>query len=400
MSNHLVCKSCDLTVNVDHNKTKDMFFCPRCGRKLKSSSITKRSDIATVAFSAIIFLCISIVEPFMSISAMGVGSSMSLYSIISILQKQWGMLLYSFLFFTFFAPLDVLVTIVFVCGFKLKPSVFVGKIFSFNHKMCMVDVFVLGILVSLIKLTSLANVDFYIGFYTTFIFSLMLVWVCHKFRPEELWEIIYPQESVDVKAGINAEDQNLKCCDKCGYYFHSENDVDKCPRCGSNVYFRNNSCLSKSFCLLLSALILYVPSNLYPVMYTEFMKSSTGSNIIDGIIAMWNMKSYFVSMVILLASIFIPAFKIISLCFIIYVTKIKKIRNISKVSKLYRIVLIIGRWSLIDVYVVIIMSAIVKIGGLLSIYPGFAIVCFCSVVIITLFSAEEFDERLIWDIKK
>ena len=68
-----------------------------------------------------------------------------------------------------------------------------------------------------------------------------------------------------------------------------------------------------------------------------------------------------------------------------------------RVSRLYRFVLFIGRWSLIDVYVVIIMSSIVKIGNILNIEPGFAIICFCSVVIITVFSAEAFDERLIWN---
>jgi paraquat-inducible protein A len=117
----------------------------------------------------------------------------------------------------------------------------------------------------------------------------------------------------------------------------------------------------------------------------------------EGVIAMWKMDSYFVSIVILLASIFIPAFKIVSIAVILYTTKYNKIRFKRRVSKLYRFVLFIGRWSLIDVYVVIIMAAIVRIKGFIVIYPGFAIICFCAVVIITVFSADEFDERLIWD---
>ena len=134
-------------------------------------------------------------------------------------------------------------------------------------------------------------------------------------------------------------------------------------------------------------------------MYTRFIGSETGSNIIEGVIAMWNMGSYFVAFIILLASIFIPAFKIVSLAFILYATKYSKILVKRRVSKLYRFVLFIGRWSLIDVYVVIIMASIVRIGNLLSISPGFAIICFCSVVLITVFSAEAFDERLIWDLE-
>lgn len=392
-----MCRSCDLTVSVTQIKKHYDCICPRCGRKLLSNNLVKEGDVAIVAFAALIFLFISIIEPFMSISAMGTGAAMSLNSIVSILNKQWGSLLYVFLFFTFFAPVSVLALIVFIGGFRFKPNIFLAKFYQFNHGMCMVDVFVLGIVVSLIKLTALADVTFYVGFYTTFIFSVLMIWCCLKFNPSILWEKIKKQSELKLMAGKSAMSQSYKVCQECGYVFKANDDIDLCPRCKSKVAYRRKNCISKSLALLLSALILYLPSNLYPVMYTEFIGSNTGSNIIEGVIEMWQMNSYFVSFVILLASIFIPAFKIISMLFILYATKYSKIVVNKRVSRLYRFVLFIGRWSLIDVYVVIIMSSIVKIGNILNIEPGFAIICFCSVVIITVFSAEEFDERLIWN---
>ena len=265
--------------------------------------------------------------------------------------------------------------------------------------MCMVDVFILGIIVSLVKLTSLAEVVFYRGFYTSFIFSILLLWCCINYKPEKLWNEIKPQEKIDLNVGDNAKDQQVKCCHECGYIYKSTNAVDTCPRCKAKNEYRISNSIVKSCCLLIAALIFYLPSNLYPVMYTEFLFRTTGSNIIDGVVAMWEMNSYFVAIVILVASIFIPAFKILSLGYILYVSSKANDYNKLKLSKLYRCVLFIGRWSLIDVYVVIIMSSIVRIGGILTIYPGFAIVCFCSVVLITIFSAESFDERLIWDDK-
>lgn len=392
-----MCRSCDLTVSVTQIKKHYDCICPRCGRKLLSNNLVKEGDVAIVAFAALIFLFISIIEPFMSISAMGTGAAMSLNSIVSILNKQWGSLLYVFLFFTFFAPVSVLALIVFIGGFRFKPNIFLAKFYQFNHGMCMVDVFVLGIVVSLIKLTALADVTFYVGFYTTFIFSVLMIWCCLKFNPSILWEKIKKQYELKLIAGKSAMSQSYKVCQECGYVFKANDDIDLCPRCKSKVAYRRKNCISKSLALLLSALILYLPSNLYPVMYTEFIGSNTGSNIIEGVIEMWQMNSYFVSFVILLASIFIPAFKIISMLFILYATKYSKIVVNKRVSRLYRFVLFIGRWSLIDVYVVIIMSSIVKIGNILNIEPGFAIICFCSVVIITVFSAEAFDERLIWN---
>lgn len=392
-----MCRSCDLTVSITQIKKHYDCICPRCGRKLLSNNLVKEGDVAIVAFAALIFLFISIIEPFMSISAMGTGAAMSLNSIVSILNKQWGSLLYVFLFFTFFAPVSVLALIVFIGGFRLKPNIFLAKFYQFNHGMCMEDVFVLGIVVSLIKLTALADVTFYVGFYTTFIFSVLMIWCCLKFNPSILWEKIKNQSELKLIAGKSAMSQSYKVCQECGYVFKANDDIDLCPRCKSKVAYRRKNCISKSLALLLSALILYLPSNLYPVMYTEFIGSNTGSNIIEGVIEMWQMNSYFVSFVILLASIFIPAFKIISMLFILYATKYSKIVVNKRVSRLYRFVLFIGRWSLIDVYVVIIMSSIVKIGNILNIEPGFAIICFCSVVIITVFSAEVFDERLIWN---
>ena len=392
-----MCRSCDLTVSITQIKKHYDCICPRCGRKLLSNNLVKEGDVAIVAFAALIFLFISIIEPFMSISAMGTGAAMSLNSIVSILNKQWGSLLYVFLFFTFFAPVSVLALIVFIGGFRFKPNIFLAKFYQFNHGMCMVDVFVLGIVVSLIKLTALADVTFYVGFYTTFIFSVLMIWCCLKFNPSILWEKIKKQSELKLIAGKSAMSQSYKVCQECGYVFKANDDIDLCPRCKSKVAYRRKNCISKSLALLLSALILYLPSNLYPVMYTEFIGSNTGSNIIEGVIEMWQMNSYFVSFVILLASIFIPAFKIISMLFILYATKYSKIVVNKRVSRLYRFVLFIGRWSLIDVYVVIIMSSIVKIGNILNIEPGFAIICFCSVVIITVFSAESFDERLIWN---
>jgi len=393
----IVCESCDLVIKIDEFKDNCDLVCPRCGNRLVNAHKTSLSNISIVSFAAIQFLFISIFVPFMSIGAAGITSQMSLYSIVAILSARWGLLLYSFLFFTFLAPISVLVTIILVGGFKVKPNIIWLKYYKFCHSMCMVDVFVLGICVSLIKLTSLVDVQFNFGFYSTFIFSVLIVWCCARCKPVYLWHVFKEQENIKLVEGISAIDQNIKKCPECGYFFHSESDFDLCPRCHHKVYFRKNNAYTKCLTLLISAIILYLPSNLYPVMYTEFLGSTSGANIMEGVIAMWKMDSYFVSIVILLASIFIPAFKIVSIAVILYTTKYNKIRFKRRVSKLYRFVLFIGRWSLIDVYVVIIMAAIVRIKGFIVIYPGFAIICFCAVVIITVFSADEFDERLIWD---
>ena len=396
----VLCKSCDLVVELPPYTKGYQCVCPNCGALLRPATIESEFNVAIVAISAFILAIICIFQPYMEISSMGVRSSLSLVSIFTILDYEWSGLLYVFLMVTFISPLVVLMIISFLGIFKdYKPSPFTVKIYSICHYFSMVDVFILGVLVSLIKLSSLAEVKFYSGFYISFLFSILLVWCCIRYRPERLWNRVMAYNIDAAQAGVRGKEQQLKVCRFCGMPFHAESDEDKCPRCGSKVHWRNHQWFQKSLCLLIAALILYLPSNLYPVMYTEFLFSETGANIIQGVIAMWDMQSYFVALVILLASIFIPIFKIIALGLILYTVKNNIKINSKRASKLYRIVLFIGRWSMIDVFVVIIMSSVVRMSGLLTISPGFAIVCFCAVVFITILAADEFDERLIWDNK-
>lgn len=394
----ILCKSCDLVVDLPPYETGYQCICPNCGALLRPAKIESEFNIALVAISAFILDIICIFQPYMEISSMGVKSSLTLASIFTILDYEWSFLLYIFLVVTFFSPVVVLLLISLI-GFckQYKPSVFIASLYSFCHYFSMVDIFIMGILVSLIKLSSLAEIHFYLGFYLSFCFSLLLLWCCVRYRPCRLWDKVKTINIDKAISGVRGSQQNLKNCRLCGMAFYSYKDIDKCPRCGRTVYIRNHQWFQKSLALLFAAFILYLPSNLYPVMYTEFLFSETGANIIEGVISMWNMHSYFVAFVILLASIFIPIFKIIAICFILYAVKRLNIINASLLSKIYRVVLFIGRWSMIDVFVVIIMSSVVRMSGLLTISPGFAIVCFCSVVFITIFAADEFDERVIWD---
>lgn len=394
----VLCRSCDLVVELPEFQRGTQCVCPRCGALLRPAFFESEKSLAIVALSTLLLGGACICFPYMEISSYGVSSSLKLIDIFTILDYQWSSLLYIFLLVTFFSPLILLSLIAFFGFFsKIRPPVIVVRLYQASHSLCMVDVFIMGILVSLIKLSSLSNVVFYAGFYLSFLFSILLLWLCIRCRSECFWNRVIKYDIDKAIAGINGSKQNLFLCRHCGMAFSSDTNGAKCPRCGKITHDRQKNCLQRSFALLIAALILYLPSNLYPVMYTEFLFSNTGSNIIDGVIAMWNMKSYFVAIVILLASIFIPIFKILILCFILFSVKFNKVSNCRLLTFLYRVVHFIGRWSMIDVFVVIIMSSVVRLSGLLTIYPGFAIVCFCSVVFITIFAVDAFDERLIWD---
>ncbi|MBE6423219.1 paraquat-inducible protein A [Succinivibrio dextrinosolvens] len=394
-----ICHCCDMGVTLPTTPDPALNYrCPRCGAVLIRAREYSFHTVGTIALSALIMLFASLTQPFMTLEQFGVINNMSLYNVLTTLRLDWGGLLYVFMAVTLFMPLVVLFLAVAVGLFSVVPSLFTMKVFSFCHRYCMVDVFIMGVLISLIKLTSLANVSFHFGFFSAVIFSVMMTWCWMHLRPNRLWALRGHSHFKGALAGKTGYEQNLVVCRTCGAQYPGDEHGAVCPRCGRVNHYRNPSAIQRTCALLLAATILYLPSNLYPVMYTDLLGASSGSNIIDGVIALWHMNSHFVALVILIASIFIPILKILMLLFLVFnvITPGRKSQE-KRLVLIYRLVEYIGKWSMIDVFVVIIMSSVVRIGGLVTINPGFAIVAFCAVVILTLISAEQFDSRMIWD---
>ena len=394
-----ICHCCDMGVTLPTKpEPGKVYRCPRCGAVLIRAKEYSLQTVGIMALSALIMLFAALTQPFMTLEQFGVSNGMSLYNVLTTLRLDWGGLLYVFMAVTLFMPLVVLFLAVSVGIFGILPTLFTLKIFSFCHRYCMVDVFIVGVLISLIKLTSLAHVSFHFGFFSAIIFSVMMAWCWMHFRPTRLWELLSHGHFHGAQSGKTGIEQKLIVCRTCGAQYPGSENGAVCPRCGRINHYRNPAAIQKTCALLISATILYLPSNLYPVMYTDLLGANSGSNIIDGVVALWNMNSHFVALVILIASIFIPILKILMLVFLVYnLKKPKEDRQGNRLVFIYRLVEYIGKWSMIDVFVVIIMSSVVRIGGLITINPGFARVAFCAVVILTLISAEQFDSRMIWD---
>lgn len=314
----------------------------------------------------------------------------------------------------------IVISIVF---FKLKVTRRIANIYTFCHRFCMVDVFILGVMVSLIKLVSLADISFHPGFLSAVIFAMLMVWCNSHGSPYKIWNLVreHDEELRNATVGMRGIDQGLIMCRHCGMVYKRKgrrasrigqeiesnnlacDDEDYlyrgeqvCPRCGHSNDNRAVMMYQKTAALLLAAVILYIPSNVYPIMFTSYLGSSLGSDILDGVIALWDMHSYFVASVILVASICIPIAKILCILFLLYLAKRGFKGYPSRYNMLYRIILFIGRWSMIDVFVVIIMSTVVRM-TVLTISPGVAVVFFCFTVLITMLAAEEYDERMLWD---
>ncbi len=170
-----------------------------------------------------------------------------------------------------------------------------------------------------------------------------------------------------------------------------------CPRCGATLHRRKPNSIQRTWALLLSAYILYIPANLLPMMVTTSPRGTENDTIMSGVIYLWTSGSWPLALLVFLASITIPMAKLVSMTLLTWSVQRRSTWQPEQRARIYRLVEIVGRWSMLDVYVVTIMAALVQMQPLASIEAGPAAIAFGAVVVLTLLAANAFDPRLIWD---
>jgi len=171
----------------------------------------------------------------------------------------------------------------------------------------------------------------------------------------------------------------------------------RCPRCFTPLHFRKPNSVSRSCALLIAAYIMYIPANVLPIMKTGSLFGAQDDTIMSGIIYLWHSGSWHLALVVFVASIMVPLLKLIALSLLLISVRFRSTWLPVQRTKLYRIVELIGRWSMLDIYVVTILAALVQVGSLATIIAGPAALAFGAVVVLTMSAAMAFDPRLIWD---
>jgi paraquat-inducible protein A len=182
-------------------------------------------------------------------------------------------------------------------------------------------------------------------------------------------------------------------CHGCTHVLSNEEKV--CPHCGARLHSRKENSIQKTLALLFTGIIFYIPANILPMLSTRLLGSDSNSTIIGGAIELWSYGSYPIAAVIFIASVLIPLAKFCSMLWLCF--SIRQNQQALMRTKMYRLNEFIGRWSMIDVFVVAVLVAMLQMGNLITIIPGPAAIAFCCSVILTMLAAQNFDPRLIWD---
>jgi len=171
-----------------------------------------------------------------------------------------------------------------------------------------------------------------------------------------------------------------------------------CPRCGASLHQRKPNSLTRTWALVCAAVILYIPANVLPITITSALGTKQADTILSGVIYFMKSGSWEIAAVIFIASVFVPFAKLLILIFMLLSVQFRSAWRPKDRTALYRLTEMVGRWSMVDIYVVTILVALVKLGAVATVEAGPAAVYFAAVVVITMFAAESFDPRLIWDV--
>jgi paraquat-inducible protein A len=198
---------------------------------------------------------------------------------------------------------------------------------------------------------------------------------------------------------LTAMQHGLQGCEVCGLVSRpvAGEDEGRCPRCDEELSFRKPASIQRSWAFLIAAAVCYVPANLLPVLTTVTAAGRESDTILQGVVLLWSPTGWPLSLIVLIASIMIPIGKIVALAYLLVTVQRGSIANNEQRIRLYRLVELIGRWSMVDVFVDTFTVALVQLQPLMSVEPGPGLVFFAAVVVLTMLAVEAFDPRLIWD---
>ena len=277
---------------------------------------------------------------------------------------------------------------------RRRPAGAAFRVWAVVRPWAMIDVLVLGILVTLTKLGDVGYPQTGPALWSFAALMVLLALTEAAFDSAAFWATVAPPPR-DQPAGLA---DPLVACDVCGWLTRGGRPPrDRCARCGARLHPRKPDSQSRTVALLLAAAILYVPANLLPVLESGSLFGPQRDTIMSGVAYLWSSGSWLLAVVIFVASVFVPLAKLLGLGLLLISVRWRWRWAPLQRGHLYRAVERIGRWSMLDVFVAALLTAVVQFHPLALIEVGPGAVAFAAVVVLTMSASHTFDPRLIWD---
>ncbi|WP_373100373.1 MULTISPECIES: PqiA/YebS family transporter subunit [Pasteurellaceae] len=395
------CANCDATVAVSALAPNQHAECPRCHNTLSSGSRWGLHRCAMIALSILILMPFALNYPLLSIDLLGTRIDASVW------QGVWKMATQGYPYTAFmiffcavfmpiaFALLVILLRLAQLIGLKPRKVLLA---LGYIKPWVMFDVYLVALGVTMFKVREYATlqVDIYL---IAFVFTALLTTLLFiKLNLNALWNDFYPQQRLLTRLPPQAP-----ClCTECQYTFRTplfdKKHRPHCPRCDSRLDTPPEIKLQRTWATLIAGIIMMFPANLLPISVIYLNGAASASTLMSGVISFVESGSYFVAFVVFTASIFIPVSKIFILLYLLICVHFNLKQPIRRQMRLLHIVHFVGRWSMLDLFVLALMMSLVTRGQIIDFSVGPAAFYFGAAVFLTMISASQFDSRLLWKI--
>ncbi|WP_321573470.1 paraquat-inducible protein A [Geminicoccus flavidas] len=399
----LACHDCGGIHRVVPGSAHGSFACATCGRTLFRNKGRGIEHALALNLAALVLFGVANIFPIMSMSLGGQTQAASLAgSVVALYRNQMpGLALLVFLV-AIGVPLVRIIGMIFVLGqvlaggrSRLRAPVF--RIVWKLHPWAMTEVYLLGLVVAWVKLRDLATIEPGLGILALALLIVIMLWAESVLEPGEVWERIGPQVR---EPDSGSEVFGFLCCHGCGLLVPQTEAEHVCPRCQGALHPRKPDSLARTWALLIAAAILYIPANVMPVMTVTSLGRGEPDTILSGVKAMIALGMWPVAILVLFASIVVPCLKLIGLVYLLLSVQCGSTRRRRDRTILYRVIEGVGRWSMVDIFMISILVALVELGEVATIQPGQGAVAFAGVVVLTMLASASFDPRLIWNIEE
>ncbi len=377
--------------------------CSRCGATLHKFRASSLDHAFAYACAGLVFFLMANFLPFISLEISGRMQTASLVTGVVVLYGQGLWELAAVVALTMFvAPVLRLGTLFLVLGgLRLKrPPRWLPVLYRWAALLgpwAMIEVYLLGVFVAYVKLTDLATVVVGPGLYSVGALMFAIIAAGTALDTETVWREFERRGLVPPLSPVDPH-RPACLCHVCGLVSNlPAGPHTDCPRCGAALHRRRPDSLTRTWALVITAIILYIPANLFPVMTVISLGSGAPDTIMSGVIELADSGMWPLAALVFFASITVPVLKLIGLIILLISTQRGTTRRLRDRAALYRIVEAVGRWSMIDIFMISILVALVQLGELATIEPGIGAVSFAAVVVITMIAAMTFDPRLMWD---
>jgi len=392
--------------------------CAQCRKELyrwqAAGPAPRPSSMVAMSLGALIVYLIAQCFPIVSLQLEGLTTSVTLLGAIRVLWHEHMQVIASLVFFCaiVFPALDLgallYVSTGLARGRRVPGFDMLLRAMQGARHWAMIEVFMIGILVTVIKMTSLARVVPHPGLYAFGALTLLSALVM-RYDPRALWalgDLAPPRQPGRPRradplpsAAAVAGPAEWVTCHACGLVNRCacRGPAAHCARCSARLHRRIPDSIARTWALLIAAALLYIPANILPIMYTTSIGGTEGDTIMSGVRLFWDTDSRGLAIIIFVASILVPVAKLLALSMLAATVQFRSRRAPLRRTRIYRIVEFIGRWSMLDIFVVTLTVALVRFQTLATITAGPGALAFGVVVVLTMFASAQFDPRLIWD---